>query len=117
MKGLMVAFWQLKYASGIDERILKKDIKNGVLKARYIDDEELFLYSDVLEYAFSKWDEGKTKMYDPYGDRELGFSLSRCNGISSSILDKMSDGFTPAQLKSIPKLDKNGIGINRKSEN
>lgn len=99
--GLYITLFQLSYSSGIDEKEIKKDIKNGILSERMVGNEKLIYYRDAIEYVYSKWAEGKVKMY-PIDRGED--SVPR--NFVENLLDILDDGFTPAQIKALIKLEK-----------
>lgn len=68
-------------ASGIDTKIIEKDIASGLIITK---DKYFIWYRDAIQYVFRKWEEGKTKMYDPHG---VGID----NSIQARILSRMDD--------------------------
>ena len=63
-KSLYIPKWMLICASGIEERIVNSDIKDGILS---LSKDGYIWYREASQYVCKKWEQGKTKMYNPNG--------------------------------------------------
>jgi len=95
--GLYITKKQLHHSSGLDEKIIDKDIKDGVLQTAN-DKGELIWYLDAINYVCDKWNNGLL-MYDPNN------GSSGQKNFGERLLGLLDDGMSSKQIKKLRLID------------